>query len=502
MKASFGWLILGLWCQHAFGSPRPDFGLHGSVAGSASVVTVAGEAATLFDLIDRKTITLNSQYNTLYTLKDALTEIGSEIAIAGQTLTSQLETLANSTGPLLDAFNNVTSALGNLSTVLTGNLTSQQSAIEQAVGPAIGLMLSDALNRLTATLHRLEESLNKAKLGAIDAQHAYGSAPIPATDIRRYITPKIIDTLQRAEQDMKSDLPLVTYIIELTLGHLEAADIYLSGFMSGADDAVQDAVSYFSPFYVEASEDAVATGEMVFTDIQTAYKNQTTQLNFIMADLAAMDSYATAMQLVFAKYANAIDDARLQLLYDSIGTMFTTYFGLAAQLDDFLDQFLDVMLCEPVRAVLDVLIASGPWADYCFSKYSPRLSALAIVLSYDFQECYQIEATRLQRLFTLTERMVTQMLFDVADLADNVLDCFYQIAGASDCYAQIGPYYIELADTLALKKGDLEQLIDFETNANAARMGSCVSTAKYNMVLSAEAIVSAIGQCETSGPSH
>uniref|UniRef100_A0A182M4G2 Protein TsetseEP domain-containing protein n=1 Tax=Anopheles culicifacies TaxID=139723 RepID=A0A182M4G2_9DIPT len=486
MKLFACWFILAVLGRDALADPRPDFGVNGKVAGSVQAKAVATEAGVSFDLIDFKTITLQSKYTVLKNLKQALTTIGNNIATTGQQLTVKLETLAPSTGTLPQVYDDVTAAIVSLQTLLQTGLATETAAIEQMVGEYITDMLTDASDQLLATLARLTTQIAIVKKAVNDAVAAYGSNTIPDEYLRRYVSPKMIYELLRILHDLKSDLPLVTYIIELTLGHLSTADAYLLDLMESVDVKVYETLMHYDTLKKEIMEDWYSVGNAIVAPLETSYEKQIADFAFIKDDLIAMETYAQYLQPALEAYEDLLGDTNRLTIPPLVETIYTNYLRSVVTLDDHLDRFYDEKLCAPVKAVLNVLIASGPWADYCFSKYSPRLLGLVSINSNRFLMCYQTEADRLSGLAVLVDRMLVQIVYDIEDLAMHLITCFNSLEDNTDCIASIGPYYSELAANLKLKIDDVLRLLTVQTKASANRAAACVAAGKCGFVASTE----------------
>ncbi|XP_050077610.1 uncharacterized protein LOC126564577 [Anopheles maculipalpis] len=501
MKLFYCCFILILLGQDAFGDPRPDFGLSAKVAGSALTKTVAAEAYLDFDQIDFKTITLKSQYSVLKSLNQQMTTIGANIAATGKTLTTALETLAPSTGPLPQVYSDVTNAIGTLRALLETGLVPQTTIIEQLVGTYISDMLSDATRQLIATLNRLTTQINLIQKGVNDAIGAYGTnINIPDAFLRRYVSPKVVYELLRILQDLKSDLPLVTFIVELTLGHLSTADAFLLEFLDSVDVKVYETVMHYDTLKQEVVESSQLQANAIVSPLQTSYRQQLADIAYIKSDLEAMDTYNEFLKPVLVAYETLLGTTNMLTLPGKVDVIYNEYLKAVVALDDYLDRFYNAKLCAPVRSVLNVLIASGPWADYCFSKYSPRLLGLVSVNSNRFLMCYQIEATRLSNLSPLVDRLVVQILFDIDDLAQHLVECFNRIEDGSNCIASIAPYYSDLAANLNLKVDDVLRLLTIQTKASASRAAACVASGKCGFVASTETYIKDVKLCEEKGP--
>uniref|UniRef100_A0A182NUF7 Secreted protein n=1 Tax=Anopheles dirus TaxID=7168 RepID=A0A182NUF7_9DIPT len=485
--------------KDALGEPRPDFGVNVAIAGSVQVKTAAGGAGTNFDNIDYKTISLKSHYARLGALKQALTKIGGDIALTGMQLTSKLEALAPSVGTMPQVYDDVTGAIATLRTLLETGLAAQKTAIEQLVGTYITDMLNDAADDLLGTLTRLSAQVALLQKGVNDAVAAYGTS-LTATLIRRYVSPKVIYELLRALHDLKSDLPLVTYIIELTLGHLSTADVFITEFMTGVTDKVVETMMHYDGLKQEVVKSAWQVPEALIAPVRISYNKQIAYMAFIKDSLAAMGSYEPHLKPVLDAYETLLGSTNRLAIINNMAAIYSSYLRNVVTLDDYLDRFYDQKLCGPVKAVLQVLIASGPWADYCFSKYSPRLFGLVSVNSNRFLMCYQIEAERLSRLGELVDRLTVQIIYDIEDLGVHLSDCFYLLENGSKCIEGIGPYYKELVANLKLKIDDLLQLLTVQTNASYRRAAACVAGGKCGFVASAEAIVRDVKLCDEKGP--
>uniref|UniRef100_A0A2M4AL99 Putative secreted protein n=2 Tax=Anopheles triannulatus TaxID=58253 RepID=A0A2M4AL99_9DIPT len=490
-------LALGYIQQGVQGSPRPDFGIDAVISGTGRVSAIADEASVGFGGF-KYNVSLTTNYTRLYTLRTALTTIATRIATDGKSVGAALVTLANSTGPLPTVFNDTLTAVKALQTQLSTGLASQRATIEAAVGPAINLMLNDAGKRLQGTLTLIAQqlgSLNASINAAVVA--ANGTTPITPEVIRRYVTPGQMATFKHTLQEFKTDLPLYDHIFSLTLLHLKLADIYLSSYMNQAMVSVNDAILLFPTFKFNVKPSVGSVDLNVTTEL---YDYIYDQLEPISGSVSYFNTYPE-MKAALEQFNLAYSDERIYEVSNNFTKAFDDYMQKVKTLDDYLDRFFDSQLCEPVRAVLQVLIASGPWAEYCFYKYWPKLDVLLQNAVDDMVKCYQVEEIRLERIFKIVPRLAVQLTFDFQNWAENAIACTELPSGTDECFQSIGSIYNELALLAVAKQLDYLQLTIQETTASYNRMGACFATAKYGLVLSAEKIVSAVGKCETSGPS-
>ncbi|ETN58866.1 hypothetical protein AND_009521 [Anopheles darlingi] len=487
-------LALG-YLQGIQGSPRPDFGIDGAINGAVRVIAIAGQTNVTFEDIKPDNITLTTNYTRLYTLRTALSTIATRIATDGQSVTTALETLANSTGSLPIVFNDTLTAVTALQTQLLSGLAPQRTTIQNAVGPAINLMLTDAGKRLQGTLTRLNNQLGSLNASITTAVLVSGSSTIAPEVIRNYVTPVQMAAFKRTLHEFQTDLPLFDHIITLTLKHLQMADTYLSSYMTQAMMAANDALGHYAAFKLNVEPLTMPVENYIFNEL-TKYRYDELPDIYYLSDLQA-DTY---MKAVLDQFDIAYDDVRISDLSLNFTESFTDYLKKVVVLDDYLDRFFDSQLCEPVRAVLQVLIASGPWAEYCFHKYWPKLDVLLQNAVDDYTKCYQIEEIRLERIFAIVPRLVDQLVYDFQYWADHTATCYDLYLTYADCFKSIGPAYKELALLAVAKQQDLLDLTILETTASYNRIGACFATAKYDLVLSAEKIVSAVAKCETSGP--
>uniref|UniRef100_A0A182TAZ0 Uncharacterized protein n=1 Tax=Anopheles maculatus TaxID=74869 RepID=A0A182TAZ0_9DIPT len=336
MKLFYCCFVLALLGRDAFGDPRPDFGIDVKIAGSALAKSVATEAGVSFDLIDFKTITLRSQYTVLKTLNEQMTIIGRNIATAGQVVTSKLETLAPSKGTLPQVYDDVTGAIGTLRALLETGLAQQTAAIEQLVGKYITDMLTDASRQLLlATLARLTTQLGLIQKGVNDAVTAYGSSTgMSDAFLRRYVTPKIVYELLRILQDLKSDLPLVTFIVELTLGHLSTADAFLLEFMDNVDGKVSETLMHYDTLRLQVTNDWIEQANAIIAPLDKSYKQQLADIAFIMNDLQGMDTYAEFLKPVLEAYDALLSNNNLNPIIGKVDIIYTGYLATVVALDD------------------------------------------------------------------------------------------------------------------------------------------------------------------------
>uniref|UniRef100_A0AAG5DAW8 Protein TsetseEP domain-containing protein n=1 Tax=Anopheles atroparvus TaxID=41427 RepID=A0AAG5DAW8_ANOAO len=499
MKAfCFSFVILCV-AQIALAIPRPDFGINGDVANSATTASAANVLGTEFAKTGAKDITLTSGYGLLNTLREKLIAIGDAVALKGGELATQLNGLAlNDIGPVEDAFGAVNQKITNLKTYIESPIQ-EITDITNLVSDDIEVQFSDAFDAMKTTITSLNNALTKLKTDVNNAKNAPGNgATVSAANIRKFIPAKSVTDVTVQIRNLRANIPVITYIVNSSLENVELADEFINEIAAEAIVAVADYANAVAEFQANLAAENTALGNVIADNIGD---DVTTRLADIQSELDDSTGYSgSGLSDVLATINSGIT-TDLMAATTAIGGFFTTYSNNVPSLITDLNVELGDALCEPIKAVSEALVANAPYSDFCFSKYSPRVYAFLALTIDAFDTCFEREVIRLTRLDAIVARIVIQISYNVEDLFDNLSVCLgIDDPEQSQCFTDIQPYYQALASKITEHEATLKGLVSKESFASYNRLGSCIATSLFVTVAQGLEVIVDVDTCMEDGP--
>ncbi|XP_049279839.1 uncharacterized protein LOC125762107 [Anopheles funestus] len=496
-------LLLGA-LQRIEAEPRPDFAIKATITGTANVVKQSDKLTASVDLVDNMDLPLASGYTVLENMKAAIIYIGSKITIAGKAFTSALNTLAaDRSNDVNGAFAPVYNAITAMRTLLQSGFTTQFTAL-QGQGPFITNQLTNAFRSVLDHLTLFSGALDRMKSGVTAARNAPGNPPngISSANLNRYVPLKLVTDLQDALARLNADIPLILYVVEETQRKLSMAD----AFFIEAEAEVQTAISDVATARDVLTSDVESISSNIiapFNDlVAPVYNEQVEMIDSVQSTLEAFSTYTDDLAPALGSLALLLDADGITSITSAIEEAFQTY---NTDVDDSIassnsvGQYFVDETCQGLRSVIHALIASSPYSNFCFSKFSPRIFNQFALSFYTVSECYEFETFRLYKLQDLMALIVNMIIYDVEDLGDAISNCALLSDGAS-CLTLIGPHYEQLATTVDEKQEYMVNFIQSETTFSLQRLSACVTASKYTTVISVAAIVSNLNTCTQNGP--
>uniref|UniRef100_A0A182Q1G7 Protein TsetseEP domain-containing protein n=1 Tax=Anopheles farauti TaxID=69004 RepID=A0A182Q1G7_9DIPT len=486
--------------QSILAIPRPDFGLNGAVYGSGTLNNAATDLDTESTKIGAYSVTLTSGYTLLTTISDALTAIGDDITTAAKDLATQLNTFSDDgSGQVTAAFDAVSAKITAYKTLVNGAFGGNIASISTNTGQQfIENQLKDAFKAVTGTLDNLSGKLALLKTEVNNAKTNGGSgATVSSAVVRRYVNARTVNDVTVQIRNLKSNTPLMTFVINSALDNLKMVDDFIIDLKAGVDDSITLYDTTYDAFSLNLQTEA--------EDINTALtigvgSSAVIKLTSIQSTLDGIAEYTSDLAPKIAQLNTAVTDTVTAKKAD-ITTAFATYATNANTLIPDLKASLGNMLCKPIQSVSIVQIVNHGYSDFCFSKYSPRVYA-QIALTIDaFDVCFMTEISRLISLVTVIEKIGVQISYDTEDLYDNLNGCLsLPVSAQGSCFTAIAPYYQVVAAKAAANLATATSLVTAETTASYNRLGSCLYASLYVTALSATEIVTAAEGCLTTGP--
>ncbi|XP_035915738.1 uncharacterized protein LOC118517122 [Anopheles stephensi] len=490
MKAfTLALLVLGT-IQISTAFPRPDFGINVPVYGSDSVALTAQESGALVDKVnDNLDVTLSSGYALLTTIKTQLVGIANDFTTAGLALTSAIDALATSTGPLDDAFGAFITARNGFSIFLNTQLSPYFSALDSNLDNSITTMLKDALTDVFVELGTLNSLLSDLQLKLRAAVAAAGSNAPSKTILRKFVPTALTSDIAKSVISLKALFPLVTYIVANSIENLKVADDYIIDAGTVATNALDGVNKGLEALEAEIQQYGVDTAQI------TALLAPVIAINLDMSslDLSGIPPIESEINEYRETYTTEVSStiAALQEIYEEYKTAIPL-------VSDGLAAFYSAKACDHLYRLVLVLISNGKYADYCYSKYSPRTFALFEEHAREANRCVDLEITRLLKLQETLLAIAKLLVFNIEDLLADIKIC---VKSPALCNVEhVESAFHAVHESALAHQVSMKNIVKAETVASLKRVSTCFSTSKYLLVLDTNAMVTEINSCAADGP--
>ncbi|XP_041779148.1 uncharacterized protein LOC121597449 [Anopheles merus] len=495
-------LVLSLLCILQNVTGRPDFGLKGEVVGSMFVANRSTALSVGIGTLSDYKILLGSQYQVLYRMRDAFYSVADNFTKPGAEITDQLAYLASNRSVMVD-FQTTLAAIASLQTVLTTGYTQEYVTLQPRNQSFITDRLTDSFAYINQTLVQLDKTLRQLQTAAAKAQQEAGSngQTIDMKIVREFISPRLINTLLNAIDQLPGAISPLVYSVHSPLAQLDKADSYISTAKGDIESALLQAHQEVVNFNGNIRQLKQETNDVIAT-ISTAYRDQQTLSVDLLPKLKASVNYQYDLKMALDTFVDVASVPSIEEKTGLLNQTIANYVSNSTTYDDDLVTVYGDRICPAMQAVVQVLIASGPYAAYCYNKYSHRVVDLAIHNFYDIGECYQLELNRLYSVSRLISNLISLVTFNFADLFENLSVC----AAIQSCPGDCDPCVDTLGrflDTLALlmeEKYDLIlQIVPYEAKASLQRVKSCAAFSKYKLIADAHDLIKEVYDCEVKG---
>ncbi|XP_035907609.1 uncharacterized protein LOC118510193 [Anopheles stephensi] len=493
-------LSLGVICLlqcTVSGEPRPDFGLDATLFGTVRVSGAVGETQSVVTAIDANLyITLNSSYPRLSNLLQLTQEVGESVSERLEDILNPLATLApSSSSEEVSLFNDVLGAVTTLEGFLSTRLTEINSEVGMLFSGYIPSQFSDALGRVGVGLRELASALGALQT-AVNAVVGQNSGEMSEC-APKVVRPKLVYRVVYAVRTLKAYLPVVRYTLLTTVENIALADHFVFRLTEEAADVQEPGQ------YVDLIRDTVDS-------VRIAVNNGVAALGFrffivktSVSDLSSLSSLSaySGVQQVMNSF-----DMTLQQIGSAVTTFNRSLVDIAEQLRLALvpDQSTPtVNNSEVVAALVSTLIANGPFARFCFYKYSELVFGLANNGLLGVEACINKEMLRLQQLRKALLEQVPLLLFDLEDIVGQLTTCnaIQSTSSRESCVSMVTSYYVQVASFFRTKFDTLFITGVAEADASKNRLLACVKVLQYEIVDgSAQSLKDQILRCAQVGP--
>ncbi|XP_050073056.1 uncharacterized protein LOC126561154 [Anopheles maculipalpis] len=495
------WVIsLGVICLlqcTVYGEPRPDFSLDANLFGTVRVSGAISETQTVVTGINTNLdITLQTSYPRLLNLLQLTQEVGERVSQQLESVLTPLAVLAPSTSSEeLDLFNRVLGEVTTLQTFLSVRLMEINSEAATLFGGFIPSQFNDALGRVSVGLHELTSAL-EALQTAVNAFLGQNSEEVSQC-APKAIRPRLVYRVVYAVRTLKAYLPVVRYTLLTTVENIALADQFVLRLSEEAAE-VQEPSQYVDLIR--------ATANTVNSAVSTGVSTVVSRFATVQTELAALSNLSPLMAYSSVQQMLTSFETTLQQ-FSSASSSFL------AALEDIAEQLLLALLpdqstptvnnSEVVAALVTTLVAGGPFARFCFYKYSELVFGLANNGLIGVEACVNKEILRLQQLRKALLEQVPLLLFDLEDIVNKLSIChaLQNVNARESCVTVIAGYYIEVASNFRTIFNNLYSTGVAEAGASTNRLLACVKVLQFEIVDgTAQSLKDQILRCAQVGP--
>uniref|UniRef100_A0AAG5DCD9 Protein TsetseEP domain-containing protein n=1 Tax=Anopheles atroparvus TaxID=41427 RepID=A0AAG5DCD9_ANOAO len=505
MRSSCLLVVFAFLCALQSTSGRPDLGLNGEIKGSVVAKETASFASMLLNLLDDYTFVLGADYLLLNSVANALSQIAATLADKGTIMANSVALLVeDNSGIVTPPFEDAIAGIEELLTLLTTRFPSEFLTLQYREKTYITDMLNDDFDYLSETLTTLNGILGSLQSAAEEAQASAGGDELPVSIdlIRKYISPRSINSLMNAIARLPTVVSPFLYSIDSTLANVDQADTYILEVKSDIESFLLQAhqeVVLFNGQLRQLKTDTVD----VIENVDALFQEQQTQIVEVLPVLQSASTFQDDLEDALLSFEQTVSPGSIAEKTVLIQDRVASYISIAKTFDDDLVTLYGDRICPVVISVVKVLVASGPYAPYCFRKYSPKVLDLAAHHYYDLTECYQLELNRIYSLHRLIVDLVDLVSFNYGELFDDFAVCLDAQpcpgVNCNACVQTLGEVLGSLS-RLADEKFDLIlQVVPTELDASLQRLDSCVAFANYKLVADAHDLVIDVFQCEENG---
>uniref|UniRef100_A0A182Q1F0 Protein TsetseEP domain-containing protein n=1 Tax=Anopheles farauti TaxID=69004 RepID=A0A182Q1F0_9DIPT len=492
--------ILGI-LQHAAG--RPDFGLQGEIVGSKFAIEQTGTVSSNIGTLSEYRFILGSDYQPLYDERDAFYSLSDKLTTAVIAMADSVILLADdSSSQIPPLFQDALAAITNTRTVISTGLTQEFLTLSARGKSYITDRLTDILTFIDQSLTAIDGVLRKLQPAVERAQANAGGSGQPATTsaARQVISPRLINSLLNAIDRLGYGISPLIYSVHHPLSQVDQADTYISEAKGNIEDTLLQAHQEVVNFNGNLRELRTITNALTNT-VGTAYLEQQTQAADVLPTLEASTTYES-LQDALAAYDSALSDLAIEDKTFLLEQTIDDYLFDSNTYDDDLVTVYGDRICPALMAVVQVMVASGPHASYCYHKYSHEVVDLAIHNFYDIGECYQLELNRLYATSRLIGDIVSLVTYNFADLFENLNTCALNTpcpTNCDSCVTTLSKFLKTMAQLMAEKFDLILQIIPYEAKASQQRLKSCTAFSKYRLIADAHDLLADVYTCEDTG---
>uniref|UniRef100_A0A182MCG4 Protein TsetseEP domain-containing protein n=1 Tax=Anopheles culicifacies TaxID=139723 RepID=A0A182MCG4_9DIPT len=500
-------LAFGIICllQGLSAEPRPQFGLTNNIPASAKLTAEKVEAQVTGDAIQGLTVgTLTSGVTKLATTKTKIETVITEFGTKFQAVVAGYDTLVGaSDGDIDSAFGPFLTAIDAATTYISGDGAAISTELNGISYTGIADQLTDAFTRIALGLTDLKAKTTAVKTAVLAAKNSAGSATVSAEVLSQFVTLKLAYSLLNSATKLRTYLPLVKYILTVTIENIAEADSYVAGIVADVNSDISAEANQFT-----------SEIERVTTDIE----------NFIGSDLSANAVYVgvvagrisgysgitsapqhSALLAAISSLSNALAASRLVGATSAIAGAFNSISSALSTRITAIKNGINVVDNPLINQLVDVLMGNDEYGRYCYQKYKEPIETL-LEISFDAGwMCVDKEVQRLLHLKQVIMLLIDQIRLDFEDLDAQVFVCeslgVAQNSNVATCVSSLATFYSSLYQATMQKVNLIYELSFNEAGASENRLLICFELINLDIsVTQVAAMTEGLTICSQSGP--
>ncbi|XP_049532939.1 uncharacterized protein LOC125949696 [Anopheles darlingi] len=489
-------VVLGTLLQGTAAEPNPDLGINLRIPATSTIATAAKDMKTTFDDLDAYNTPLVNDYPAMVKIKTGITNITIGIAAGGMALADQVLYLTqNNSNNVNAAFAPVFASIVSFRNLLQTGLTVPMAAISSQSNitrDKLNINFRDLvtrLNTLNSTMEALRAGLAAARTASVT------SPPLNTNLLNKFVFPYHYTDVKDALLAIKATIGSTTNIARELIDNIKDAD----DFITTASDAAlseMDTVTLTDQSFEGELINIGASINVAVTDmVDQLYIPQTEILTTSKSMLESISTYNSSFKPTLITLNTTLNNA---YNFEGLFTNYTVTLNRSIASTASIDNLFKQEFCPVILAQIRSLLASGPYATFCYKKYSDLLTNQFSITSYDQVECKDIEQTRLYTLQQMTDLIVRMIIYDVENLTEAVSVCL-KLSDGSHCVTAMGTHYQTLTSTVQGKLAYLQEYTMQETGFTLQRLSLCVTAAKFAQVIAVEGLRVDMASCDISG---
>uniref|UniRef100_A0A182JDR6 Protein TsetseEP domain-containing protein n=1 Tax=Anopheles atroparvus TaxID=41427 RepID=A0A182JDR6_ANOAO len=477
--------------------PRPDFALHRPLYGTVKVSDAVGELGSeTGTLTANLALTLQSNYQGLSSVLGAMTVLGQTLDGLLDNVLGPLGYLANAdSASAYDLFGETLAAIGTALSFLNDGYEDVLEGLHLVRHP-LPSQFGEAFHRLAEGLEELRDALVELSNFVESALSSSSSEEFSCH--HRAVPPRLVYRVAYAVRNLRAYLPLVAFLIETTVTNLRLVDEYLVRLQAETDLVLN----------VEQYVDLVDAHLLpIVSSVDSAVLVVQGQLSSVVAGISGLSNIQTVSsypQLVSALLS-------FDTVLDQLSSASSSFFDA---LDDVGDELADLLLnpvtniptigdSGVVKTLVVTLLSNGPFANYCFCKYSELLFGFADLGLNGVEECIDREGERMRDLKRYMLEQIEQLEYDFENLVEqlSVCDGIGQNNRRNNCVRRLAMRYNSLANNYDRKFDNIFDNGVTEAKASKDRLAACVIALQFRLIDEAnDDLKREIKKCARHGP--
>uniref|UniRef100_A0A182P225 Uncharacterized protein n=1 Tax=Anopheles epiroticus TaxID=199890 RepID=A0A182P225_9DIPT len=479
------------------GEPRPDFALDRTLFGTGRVLGAINDTQLVVaEINSRLYITLNSSYPLLDTVYGVIRGLGSSVSTLLDGVLNPLETLApTDDSDEVELFDDIEQAIESLRMFTTVQLVTANNDLRMALGVFLPAQLEDVFGRVGDGLQELNNALLalKTAITAILNFSSEESGECPPKPIR----PKLVYRVVYAVRTLKAYLPAVTYTLTTTVENIAKADLFLVRLAEETED-VQDPDQYVDL--------VLATTNVVASAVATTMLEVVGRLGSVTSSISMLTNITSLMEYSQVEAVLSSFETVLMRINAAEGMFNASLVDIATELTSVLTPDADtptVDNAEVVATLVTTLVAGGPYARFCFYKYSELLFGLANTGLIGVEQCISREMMNLQQVRALMQQQAALLLLDLNGYLEELAKC-NRVPTASkrgNCVGEVVTYYMSIETSFGQILDNLYSTGAAGANGVKNRLAACVAVLEFTVGDEAASSLNAeILECAANGP--